>query len=424
MKGFKVTLAAVASALLLAAPAMAFHDGGVARCEGCHTMHNSLDGATMPTTAAYGGTAFQVAGFLLQGNGSTSDACLNCHQGDTDTGASSYHVSTISTAMDAVTTFPKQRTPGGDFGWINLNTGSKYKRGHNIVAPSHSYTADGRFTVASPGGTYPADKFNCASCHDPHGKYRVLPGTDAYTAQVTTGGNIAESGSYANIDTTETTGVFRLLAGVGYSPKSINGAHTFANASPVAIAPNTYNRTEATTDTRVVYGKGMSEWCANCHQSLYENAYVSGEAGHTHPAGNAEKLDSFIVTNYNSYIASGNLTGDGSAAYTSLVPYEEGSADRDVLKVHAVNDGSVKTGPDANANVMCLSCHRAHASGFNSMLRYAPDSFMTVDNGSGVSVYSVAADANNMLTAAYYDRPATNFIAYQRALCNKCHAKD
>ena len=28
-----------------AAPALAFHDGGVAHCNGCHTMHNSQDGA-------------------------------------------------------------------------------------------------------------------------------------------------------------------------------------------------------------------------------------------------------------------------------------------------------------------------------------------------------------------------------------------
>ena len=26
--------------------------------------------------------------------------------------------------------------------------------------------------------------------------------------------------------------------------------------------------------------------------------------------------------------------------------------------------------------------------------------------------------------AAYYDRPVTKFATYQRALCNKCHAKD
>ncbi|RKZ16114.1 cytochrome C, partial [bacterium] len=29
---------------VVAVPAAAFHDGGVAHCNGCHTMHNSQDG--------------------------------------------------------------------------------------------------------------------------------------------------------------------------------------------------------------------------------------------------------------------------------------------------------------------------------------------------------------------------------------------
>jgi hypothetical protein len=28
------------------------------------------------------------------------------------------------------------------------------------------------------------------------------------------------------------------------------------------------------------------------------------------------------------------------------------------------------------------------------------------------------------MTAAYYNKPASDFGPYQRSLCNKCHAKD
>ena len=31
--------------VFVASPALAFHDAGVAHCNGCHTMHNSQDGA-------------------------------------------------------------------------------------------------------------------------------------------------------------------------------------------------------------------------------------------------------------------------------------------------------------------------------------------------------------------------------------------
>ena len=40
----KKTLALALALVFVASSALAFHDGGVARCSGCHTMHNSQDG--------------------------------------------------------------------------------------------------------------------------------------------------------------------------------------------------------------------------------------------------------------------------------------------------------------------------------------------------------------------------------------------
>ena len=75
---------------------------------------------------------------------------------------------------------------------------------------------------------------------------------------------------------------------------------------------------------------------------------------------------------------------------------------------------------------MCLSCHRAHATGFDSMLRYDISSeFMTAADSAGVAKYDGAfADVNAWKTAAYNDKPATKWGVNQRVLCNKCHAKD
>jgi hypothetical protein len=85
---------------------------------------------------------------------------------------------------------------------------------------------------------------------------------------------------------------------------------------------------------------------------------------------------------------------------------------------------------------MCLSCHRAHASGFLDMLRWEQEyEFITKVVG-GVTSYggTDVAPTDNALSrgrtnaekqASYYDRPAGTFFAtYQRVLCNKCHAKD
>ena len=107
------------------------------------------------------------------------------------------------------------------------------------------------------------------------------------------------------------------------------------------------------------------------------------------------------------------------------------------MKGHAVNNDSSLGGPDStNSNVMCLSCHRAHASGFDSAKRFQTEyEFTVLADATGAPVYpgtdSVvvnAAAAMGRTTAeiqkAYYDRPATKFAAMQRVMCNKCHAKD
>ncbi len=50
----------------------AFHDGGVAHCNGCHTMHNSQDGQLVDPDHPNGNV------WLLT-DASPSDVCLQCH---------------------------------------------------------------------------------------------------------------------------------------------------------------------------------------------------------------------------------------------------------------------------------------------------------------------------------------------------------
>lgn len=444
MKATKIVVAAALLSLATAGSALAFHSGGVAECDGCHTMHNSEDGAAMTTTG--GLTQFNAGPYLLQG-ATQSEACLNCHQKTGDTGPSSYHISTADANMAG--NAPLQRTPGGDFGWLrkdipfsvrgtaNVNKGAA--RGHNIVAPAFGYNADAEYATA-PGGAFDATKLQCSSCHDPHGKYRRL--ADGTIADGTiTSLPIANSGSYNNsaspIANVYAVGVYRILGGAGYAPKSYNGGAAFTAGPPAAVAPSTYNRSEGTTETRVAYGQGMSEWCANCHGQIIDATFQSGVINHRHPAGNsasAKLSNSGIATNYNAYVTSGKLNGAQATSYSSLVPYEEGHSNYDNLKLNAVNNGSKKQGPSTgNEQVSCLSCHRAHASGFSFMLRYAhANEFMTIGDSAGVASYdgsTTEGKINQGLTAteqaaAYYDRPASAFGPYARLQCNKCHAKD
>jgi hypothetical protein len=193
------------------------------------------------------------------------------------------------------------------------------------------------------------------------------------------------------------------------------------------VSPENYNRPEDLGDTRVAYGKGMSEWCANCHP-----AHLGGTGGgKTHPAGNDVKFSAAAAANYNKYVASGNLTGNPSTSYSSMVPFEMGTADYALLKGTAASAGGQTAGPGTSSNVMCLSCHRAHASGWDFAMRWKTKSEFLVFNGNypGVEDIEVPSRISQGRTRAetrktFGDRPATAYATYQRSLCNKCHAKD
>ncbi len=305
---------------------------------------------------------------------------------------------------------PSQLTPGGDFGYLKKSyfwsssggdreSSRGERHGHNIVAMDYGYFADNTHLTA-PGGNYPAVGFSCVSCHDPHAKIS------------------AEDGS---------SGAYRLLGGVGYAASAAAGM-AFTVEPPVAVSPRDYNRSEAVTDTRVAYGKGMSEWCSNCHIRVQDNA--SAVANYGHPVGSNARFTMETISNYNAYVKSGDLTGIGNASYTSLVPFEEGTDDVSILRQHAGNNGRYTAGPDYRSNVTCLTCHRAHASGWDNSARWNMKAEFITYNGvyPGIDNGSPAEYAQGRTAVeterALYDRPSSLFASHQRGLCNKCHARD
>lgn len=457
---FRLSMLFVAAALMImgvAGTSYAFHEGGVAYCEGCHTMHESINNAAVKISG--GKTAFVPTGvtqfnaydrYLLKGSDQSS-TCLNCHRA-ADTAPSSYHIMSAASGgadFDAKTGIPTERTPGGDFAWLTINgsttntTAGKHK-GHNIVARDFGLTSSANYGATSPGGSYPVDTFSCISCHDPHPAARQKDGILEYRTIGLSSEPIEGAGSYHNSSTTETVGVFRILGGNGYKPVSAGAFAGFTADPPFAIVNSTYNRTEATFDTRVAYGSGMSEWCGNCHASILNNT-PDTTTNHRHPSGNAAVLGG-IGALYDAYVKTGDMSGDGSAAYTSLVPFEMGigrvAGNMAILQSYAVIDGT-KTGGVTDAvgaggtpNVMCLSCHRAHASAFPYALRFGATNgeFITGADNAYVGYDSTDPEGSNsrinygynqaQMKAAYYDRPGTVFAPTQRVLCNKCHAKD
>ncbi len=397
MKHIGSLLIFTAAALItlgLSSTALAFHAGGVAHCDGCHTMHTSENGVVQPTP-----------GNALTKGSDPSSTCLNCH-GDVGAGrTSSYHVMSED---------GHYFHSGGDFFWVqktysyivrgNTVPSNAEDHGHNIVAADYGLSAQA-VPSAAPGGTYLAADLGCSSCHDPHG-----------TVANNTGGPISVSGSYGGVPEAGTiAGNYRLLADNGYRTAGL----TYATPGGVPKAVSTNSNVTDTLHTD--YGSNMSAWCANCHGEFIE--------GQKHPVGptngslsktNDTTGQSYAQT-YNKYVKTGDSSGanwpQSAGPYLELVSFERGAG--------AALDINSTAGPTGSGNVMCLSCHRAHASAFDYAGRWDFGVVYIDESHPQAGDIDVGDIFGDPQETAYYGRNIVNeYGAYQRSFCNKCHKKD
>jgi hypothetical protein len=349
--------AAVLLCLGFGTTALAFHDGGVAHCDGCHTMHNSQDGEAITETPG---------DFLLKGT-DPSSTCLACHASYGQFGGGEGYGS------------------GGDYYWLTKtfswtahgsarqSTGDSH--GHNIIAWDYGLVSDDvELGLTPPGGDALDSQLACTSCHDPHSK----------------------------------KGNPLLLWGIG----DTRGLKTFINDAPVldTVGRRT-NGGNAVDDTQhTAFGSGMSPWCANCHKDFLEGDKM-------HPAD--QGLGGTIAANYNKYVSTDMLDpSNGPNSYWEHVPFESGETQENL-------DTGSTAGPTGGSKVMCLSCHRAHASAFPDNGRwFFAATFITAESRPlGAASGDEPPDDGSPEDVAnkYYKKEWTDD---QRSLCNKCHIND
>jgi cytochrome c553 len=299
-------------------------------------------------TQGPGGPVFSRDGAALIAE-SASDVCLTCHA--TEFGA----------VLGDDPLLPPPERGAGNFVFLledNLNDGVDGAElpipgeaaGHNVVAPGHALEPDTRWGV-SPGGTFPAVRLKCTSCHDPHG-----------------------------------TGQFRLLLGVG--PVD-GGAFYFNFPAPKAQGIDIANEVEA-NDRHTAYRQGMSDWCGNCHGRYHDSQPSLFE----HPSD--ETLGDEILQRYDLY--DGDDLPDGGShatAYLAATPFEDPGAAPDS-----------EAGPTAASRVMCLTCHRAHASSAPAAGRWDFNVDLLQDDG---------------VVSGSWPIPDPYDSVNQGPLCAKCH---
>ncbi len=287
---------------LPAASSIAFHEKGVANCNGCHIMHNSEDGQAIDPDNPPGN-------MRLLNDGTASDVCLSCHADQ------------LGAVLGSNPIAPSAERGPGNFVFLyedNISDGPGgaaavlpgHDAGHNLNAPSYGLTTDPRHTHA-PGGGFSANKMGCTACHDPHGNTN-----------------------------------YRMLHGAGPIPGK-QGYH-FSYGAPVAEGLPLTGGIE-TDNNHVAYQSGMSLWCQNCHHQIHQQGAMHA-GSFIHPVD--QSLTSAVITQYNQYNGTADPTGGTAAtAYLPAVPFEAPG-----------NTVSQTTGPSGNSKLSCMTCHRAHAT--------------------------------------------------------------
>lgn len=360
MKTF-IKIALVLALGLSASSVMAFHDAGVAYCAGCHTMHNSQNGAVVDAANPNGNA------YLLNA-GNASDTCLKCH--------AAYGQFAGGAGFGA----------GGDFYWVTRTftwagrtagttvSSLSQTHGHNVISPTKGIVQDATLSSA-PGGDFLSSRLACTSCHDPHGNEN-----------------------------------YRLLYGTELGPKYDGGRYDFSYAAPIAMGNGRRTITGSdgleTNSDHTIYQSGMSDWCANCHEFFHEDNTTK----FVHPT---RAMGSTIAATYNAYVSSDDLvSGDAATSYWGLVPFEVTNADS------LADPLNYTQGPTGVDEVMCLTCHRAHASPFSDIARWDMSvNLISLSHPLATDIGFIQTDVDRK----YYNY---TFVANQRSLCNKCHTKD
>jgi Doubled CXXCH motif (Paired_CXXCH_1) len=336
-------------------------------CESCHNVHNAksvygihgngVGNCNMCHTMHNSQNGLPVDPDSPNGNNwllndaTPSDVCLSCHSG------------VMGNVFGMDPTAPPTEIGGGNFVFLledNLNDGHSGASnpipgdggGHNILAPSRGASPDITLSM-SPGGGFPAAYLGCTSCHDPHGNTN-----------------------------------FRMLHGA--VPVQDN-LFTFTNPAPEGYGLSIYHGRER-ANRHTAYNTGFSAWCGNCHQDIHQTG-----SKFMHAAQDA--LGETVANAYNLYNGSGDIDGGSiGTSYLPAVPFEDPSS-------HYTST----SGPTAASRLMCLTCHRAHATS-------SPDA--------GRWDFNVTHLAEDGLESGSYAIPSPYTDPGQRSLCNKCHVKD
>lgn len=289
-------------------------------CTDCHTIHNSegnqpatFDGSWAPYLA------------LLRGS------CEGCH---TSTSASVWQSSIAGAPIVYNSLEPSYGSKGLSGGNFYYTSTASDEHGHNIF----SSNPDSSLGNIPPGGLDIGQQLNCSGTYGCHGHNGRQSGDTAIDDQL-----IAVMGGHHGLSSPMTGSIaevsksYRFLLGIkgvedpDWEHDNVNTSHNEYQGS-----------TAGSTDT-------ISYLCAECHGNFH--TWEGTEVGTASPW--LRHPTDVLLPASGEYAAYTN--------YSLLSPVARQSPDL-VADTTLVNLGS--------DTIMCLSCHRAHASPYDKMLRW------------------------------------------------------
>lgn len=356
---------AVLGLALGAGPALAVVTGP---CSNCHTMHNSQNAQSMAWT--YSGTS-KVADTSANPQLLITD-CVGCHSAtdggtwkDSITGAPivfNMAQPTYGASSDGGTT--RQGLAAGNFYWVTQND----TYGHNIftddvnlnIAPGDqsgcgSNSCHVNFDLAYTGAGHLNGRTGCKGCHLVSGGASPSVTSWHHANSATALVNSAAQGWYRFLGGHD--------AGDGHGVSGIENANW--EQSPSSTVHNEYlGYVGVKTSSSGFAGQGntMTAFCVGCHGNFHVQDTTSTGASPwlRHPSDSrlpsTGEFASYVTYNPTAPVARPTLTAVSSV---------------------------VTPGTDM---VMCLSCHRAHASPYYKMVRwdYRSTTLATALSGCGV----------------------------------------
>ncbi|MDH4332515.1 MAG: hypothetical protein OEV89_08040 [Desulfobulbaceae bacterium] len=312
-------------------------------CVSCHTMHNSQGGASMNPASTT--TVFRS---LTKGD------CVGCH---TSTTNALVETNTPKVNHGAAPASPTDTLAGGSFYWVQTANA----KGHNVLGIAGADSLGN----TPPGGSALASQLTCAGTVGCHGdrtvadQYASISGSHHAAPQ--NAGTVAGA-----VDGTSLANSYRFL-------KGIKGIEDPTWETPATLAANKHNQyygVSRTSDAVTGTDGTISALCGQCHGAFHASATAHNDT--TAPAAGisyANNMTSPWVRHPTDFDMNkvktkeyGAYGGSGTNAYVPGVPVASNS-------ITAIKSTVLQA--DGDAIVTCISCHRAHGSANDDLLRWS-----------------------------------------------------